>query len=108
METIRLDVLALWEKRVQTVVENAAQGLEANWAVRIAVSSSLQNGAVGMGSAISIQGNETKAFSVTLGKREEQNPYAAMGAMMEGTTRGSAVVCEGTVRATHTRRDSLC
>lgn len=77
METIWPGVLAPWEKRVQTVVENAAQGLEASWAVRIAVSSSSWNGVVGMEGAISIQYNETQSFSVTLGKREEQNTYAA-------------------------------
>ena len=30
IEMIWLCILALWEKRVQTVVENAAHGLEAN------------------------------------------------------------------------------
>ncbi|RYN85679.1 hypothetical protein AA0119_g13223, partial [Alternaria tenuissima] len=88
METIRPGVLAPWEKRVQTVVENAAQGLEANWAVRIAVSSSARNGVVGMGGAISIQNIEKRSFSVTLGKREEQNPYAAeLAAMAEALSR---------------------
>ncbi|KAG9185064.1 hypothetical protein G6011_03011 [Alternaria panax] len=88
METIRPGVLAPWEKRVQTVVENAAQGLEANWAVRIAVSGSARNGVVGMGGAISIQNNEKRSFSVTLGKREEQNPYAAeLAAMAEALSR---------------------
>lgn len=88
METIQPGVLAPWEKRVQTVVENAAQGLEANWAVRIAVSSSARNGVVGMGGAISIQNNEKRSFSVTLGKREEQNPYAAeLAAMAEALSR---------------------
>ena len=88
METIRPGVLAPWEKRVQTVVENAAQSLEANWAVRIAVSSSARNGVVGMGGAISIQSNETQSFSVTLGKREEQNPYSAeLAAMAEALSR---------------------
>jgi hypothetical protein len=51
---------------VQTVVENAAQGLEANWAVRIAVSGSARNGVVGMGGAISIQNNEKRSFSAVL------------------------------------------
>ena len=66
IETIQLGVLAPWEKRVQTVVENAAQGLEANWAVRIAVSGSARNGVVGMGGAISIQNNEKRSFSAVL------------------------------------------
>jgi ribonuclease HI/exonuclease III len=88
METIRPCVLAPWEKRVQAVSENAAQRLEANWAVRIAVSSSSRNGVVGMGGAISIQNNETRSFSTTLGKREEQNPYSAeLAAMAEALSR---------------------
>ena len=88
METIRPCVLAPWEKRVQAVSENAAQRLEANWAVRIAVSSSSRNGVVGMGGAISIQNSETRSFSTTLGKREEQNPYSAeLAAMAEALSR---------------------
>jgi hypothetical protein len=35
-----------------------------------------------MGGASSIQNNEKQSFSVTLGKREEQNPYAAELAVM--------------------------
>ena len=88
METTCLCILAPWEKRVQIVVENAAQGLEANWAVRIAVSSSARNGVVGMGGAISIQNNEKQSFSLTLGRREEQDPYAAeLAAMAEALSR---------------------
>ncbi|KAB2098607.1 hypothetical protein AG0111_0g13148 [Alternaria gaisen] len=75
-------------RRVQTVVEDTAQSLEANWAVRIAVSSSAQNEVVGMGGAISIQNNERQSFSITLGKREEQNPYLAeLAAMTEALSR---------------------
>ena len=88
METIRPCILAPWEKRVQAVTEDAAQRLEANWAVRIAVSSSSRNGVVGMGGAIRIQNNETQSFSTTLGKREEQNPYSAeLAAMAEALSR---------------------
>jgi ribonuclease HI len=36
----------------------------------------LRNRVVSVGGAISIQNNETRSFSTTLGKREEQNPYA--------------------------------
>ena len=72
MEMIQLGVLAPWEKRVQTVVENAAQEIEMNWAVRIAVSSSAQNGVVGMGGAISVQCNKTQSFSITLGKKRNK------------------------------------
>ena len=88
METIRPCVLAPGEKRVQAVSEDAAQRLEANWAVRIAVSSSSRNGVVGMGGAISIQNNETRSFSTTLGKREEQNLHSAeLAAMAEALSR---------------------
>ena len=69
-------------------MENATQSLEANWAVRIAVSSSARNGVVGIRGAISIQSNETQSFSVTLGKREEQNLYSAeLAAMAEALSR---------------------
>ena len=73
---------------MQTIVENAAQEIGMNWAVRIAVSSSARNGVVGIGGAIYIQNNEKQSFSVTLGKREEQNPYAAeLAAMAEALSR---------------------
>lgn len=88
METIQPCILAPWETRVEVVTEDAAQRLEANWAVRIAVSSSSRNGVVGMGGAISMQNNETQLFSTTLGKREEQNPYSAeLAAMAEALSR---------------------
>ena len=73
---------------MQAVSENAAQRLEANWAVRIAVSSLSRNGVVGIGGAISIQNNETRSFLTTLGKREEQNLYSAeLAAMVEALSR---------------------
>lgn len=87
-ETIRPCILAPWEKRVQVATEDAAQRLEANWAVRIAISSSSRNGIVGMGGAIRVQNDETQSFSATLGKREEQNPYLAeLAAIAEALSR---------------------
>ena len=56
---------------------------QARWAVRIATSSSARNGLVGMGGTVRLPLSITKAgkiietFSVTLGTREEHNPYTA-------------------------------
>lgn len=84
METVHPGVLAPWVKRAQTITDNSVQELRANWAIRIAVSSSSRNGVVGMGGAIKIQNNEVQCFCTTLGKREEQNPYSAeLAAMAE-------------------------
>jgi ribonuclease HI len=84
METIRPCILAPWEKRMQAVTEDAAQRLEADWAVRIAVSGSARTGVVGMGRAIKMQNNEIRSSSTTLGVREEHNPYSAeLAAMAE-------------------------
>ena len=82
METINPYVLAPWEKRVHTITDGSAQKLNADWAVRIAVSSSSRKGVVGMGGAIKIQYTEARSFSTTLGNREEQNPYSAELAAM--------------------------
>lgn len=41
-----------------TITDNSARKLSADWAVRIAVSSSSRNGVVGIGGAIKIQNNE--------------------------------------------------
>ncbi|RFN43213.1 hypothetical protein FIE12Z_12549 [Fusarium flagelliforme] len=56
---------------------------KAGWAVRIATSSSARNDLVGMGGTIRIPisvaraGKISETFSVTLGTREEHNPYTA-------------------------------
>ena len=54
METINPYVLAPWEKRVHIITDGSAQKLNADWAVRIAVSSSSRKGVVGIGGVIKI------------------------------------------------------
>jgi hypothetical protein len=54
----------------------------AEWAVRIAISSSARNGIVGMGGAIRLprsyrDGGTLRTFLTTLGTRTERNPYTA-------------------------------
>jgi len=82
METINPCILAPWEKRAQTITDDSAPKLNANWAVHVAVSSSSRNSVVGMGGAIKIQNEEILSFSTTLGKRDEQNPYSGELAAM--------------------------
>ncbi|KAM5528719.1 hypothetical protein FOXYSP1_19200 [Fusarium oxysporum f. sp. phaseoli] len=91
MEVIQPFALAPWEARMQAVLsgqegENEDQIKElakAGWAVRIATSSSARNDLVGMGETVRIPASVARAgkiienFSVTLGTREEHNPYAA-------------------------------
>ncbi|PNP54013.1 hypothetical protein FNYG_15650 [Fusarium nygamai] len=91
MEVIQPFALAPWEARMQAVLsgqegENEGQIKElvkAEWVVRIATSSSARNDLVGMGGTVRAPVSVARAgkiienFSVTLGTREEHNPYAA-------------------------------
>ncbi|TVY62542.1 Retrovirus-related Pol polyprotein from type-1 retrotransposable element R1 [Fusarium oxysporum f. sp. cubense] len=90
-EVIQPFALAPWESRMQAVLSGQEEEGEdqitelakAGWAVRIATSSSARNDLVGMGGTIRIPVSVARAgkiienFSVTLGTREEHNPYAA-------------------------------
>ncbi|GKU09107.1 unnamed protein product [Fusarium langsethiae] len=89
MEVIQPFTLAPWETRVKATLstkgeeeENKIKELaKAGWAVRIATSSPALNDLVGMGGTIRIPisvaraGKIIEIFSVTLGTREEHNPY---------------------------------
>ncbi|KAL9563893.1 hypothetical protein ACKAV7_011928 [Fusarium commune] len=91
MEAIQPFALAPWESRMQAVLsgqegENEDQINElakVEWVVRIVTSSSARNDLVGMGGtvrtpvSVARAGKIIKNFSVTLGMREEHNPYAA-------------------------------
>ncbi|KAH7460169.1 hypothetical protein FOMA001_g19697 [Fusarium oxysporum f. sp. matthiolae] len=91
MEVIQPFTLAPWEARLQVILNSQGEEEEnkikelakAGWAVRIATSSSARNDLVGMGVAIRIPisvaraGKISETFSVTLGTREEHNPYTA-------------------------------
>ncbi|EMT69792.1 hypothetical protein FOC4_g10000256 [Fusarium odoratissimum] len=91
MEVIQPFTLAPWEARLQVILNSQGEEEEdkikelakAGWAVRIATSSSARNDLVGMGVAIRIPisvaraGKISEAFSVTLGTKEEHNPYIA-------------------------------
>jgi hypothetical protein len=83
LETVHPFVLAPWEQRLDTTVnETAASQMERGWAVRIAVSSSARNGIVGMGGVVRIPlsmrgGPRDETFKMTLGPRTEQNPFSA-------------------------------
>jgi len=99
MEVIQPFALAPWEARLQVTLNSQEEKEEnkikelarAGWAVRIATSSSARNDLVGMGVAIRIPisvaraGKISETFSVTLGTREEHNPYTAeLAAMAHG------------------------
>ena len=83
LETVNPFVLAPWEERLDTTVdETATSQMETGWAVRIAVSSSGRNNMVGMGGVVRIPlsmrgGPRDETFKMTLGPRTEQNPYSA-------------------------------
>ncbi|KAG6989317.1 Retrovirus-related Pol polyprotein from type-1 retrotransposable element R1 [Fusarium oxysporum f. sp. conglutinans] len=91
MEVIQPFTLAPWEARLQAILNSQGEEEEnkikelakAGWAVRIATSSSARNDLVGMGGTIRIPisvaraGKISETFSVTLGTREEHNPYTA-------------------------------
>ncbi|KAF4336646.1 reverse transcriptase [Fusarium beomiforme] len=90
-EVIQPFALAPWEARMQAVLsgqegedeDQIKELAKARWAVRIATSSSARNDLVGMGGTVRIPVSVARAgkiienFSVTLGTREEHNPYAA-------------------------------
>ena len=91
MEVIQPYTLAPWEARMQATLSDRGEEEEdkvkdlaqARWAVRMATSSSARNGLVGMGGTVRLPLSMAKAgkivetFSVTLGTREEHNPYTA-------------------------------
>jgi ribonuclease HI len=91
MEVIQPFTLAPWEARLQVILSSQREEEEdkskelakAGWAVRVATSSSARNDLVGMGGTIKIPisvaraGKISETFSVTLGTREEHNPYTA-------------------------------
>jgi hypothetical protein len=96
MEVIQPFTLAPWETRVKATLSTQGEEEEnkikelarAGWAVRIVTSSSLRNDLVGMGGTIRIPisvaraGKISETFSVTLGTREEHNPYTAELALL--------------------------
>ena len=88
LESIQPFALAPWEKRVQAFnYENATKQPEAEWDIRVAVSSSARNDVVGIGGVVRgtpfIDGDATsEEFSFTLGLRTEQNPYSGELAAM--------------------------
>jgi hypothetical protein len=88
LETINPFTLGPWEKRIQTITDDAVTELtNGDAAIRIAVSSSARNGVVGMGGAIEIQASSrsdltVETFSSTLGLRTDQNPYSGELAAM--------------------------
>lgn len=91
MEVIQPFTLAPWEARMKATMstqgeeeENKIKELaEAGWSVRIATSSAARNDLVGMGGTVRLPvsvaraGKIIETFSVTLGTREDHNPYTA-------------------------------
>ncbi|OBS16136.1 hypothetical protein FPOA_13206 [Fusarium poae] len=91
MEAIQPFALAPWETQAKATLSTQGEEGEdkikelakAGWAVRTATSSSARNDLVGMGGTIRIPisvaraGEIIETFLVTLGTREEHNPYTA-------------------------------
>ncbi|KAF5973804.1 reverse transcriptase, partial [Fusarium bulbicola] len=91
MEFIQPFTLAPWEARLQVILNSQGEEEEnkikelakAGWAARIVTSSCARNDLIGMEVAIRIPisvpraGRTSETFSVTLGTREEHNPYTA-------------------------------
>ncbi|KAK2687437.1 hypothetical protein QWA68_014059 [Fusarium oxysporum] len=91
MEVIQPFALAPWEARMQAVLsgqegeneDHIKELAKAEWVARIATSSSARNDLVGMGGTVRTPVSVARAgkiienISVTLGTREEHNPYAA-------------------------------
>jgi ribonuclease HI len=82
LESIQPFALKPWEKRIQAFTyENAVKGTEAEWDIRVAVSSSARNAVVGVGGVVRgtpfiSEHTTSEEFSFTLGPRAEQNPYS--------------------------------
>jgi len=89
LETINPFTLTPWEHRVRTITNDlTTTQRNADYDIRIAVSSSARNGLVGVGAAAvlpaSIYGSpKLGTFFSTLGPRSEQNPYSGELAAME-------------------------
>ena len=89
LETIHPFTLTLWENRVQTITNDVTTiQRNADYDIRIAVSSSARNGLVGVGAAAVlpalIYGSpKLGTFFSTLGPTSEQNLYSGELAAME-------------------------
>jgi ribonuclease HI len=88
MESIQPFTLAPWDRRVEAI-QYADMSVEIGetWDVGVAVSSSARNGLVGVGGVIRIKVKgktdpRSETFSLTLGPRNEQNPYSGELAAM--------------------------
>ncbi|OAQ57559.1 reverse transcriptase [Pochonia chlamydosporia 170] len=88
IESIQPFALAPWDKRMEAIqYEDMSKGIEGTWDVGVAVSSSARNGLVGVGGVahIKVKGRadpRSQAFSITIGPRNEQNPYSGELAAM--------------------------
>ena len=89
LETINPFTLAPWEERIPTTTNQCmATQQNADYDVRIAVSSSARNGLVGVGGAATLPASvygspKLGTFSSTLGPRSEQNPSSGELAAIE-------------------------